>query len=199
MPSSLYVLYDSIYKFYLFKWSHQFWSSQKIKAFSEINASERLKQIYREFVASIQNSPKSIYILDRRFIEYFVDDIQFFFDVRQITREDVLLLKKDLHLLLNEFERYALNGCFDTGNKVEIFLANIHFEANYYYVDTTNFKVTIMRSSAFDEFYSFDEVVFENLKNWVTFLKRTSTLISEGNVTERIRFFEQQRKLVDSM
>ena len=199
IPSSFYVGYENIYRFYLFKWSHQFWNSQKIKTYAETKISERLKHFNQEFVGNIQKSPKSVYIIDRQFIGYFVNDVKFFFDIRQIAEDDVLLLKEDLHLLINDMERFVLNGCFDTGGKVEFFLSNVHFEANYYYIDSTNCKLTIIRSFAFNDFYSFDEVVFQDMKNWLNFLKRTSTLISEGNIAERIQFFEQQRKLIDSM
>jgi len=199
IPSSFYYLYKSIYKFYLLKWSHQFGDPQKIKPYAETNPTERLQQLNREFVESVRDSPKSVYVFDRRFIEYFVNDVNFFFDIRLITREDVLCLRDELHSLLNELERYAVNGCFDTGNKVEIFLANVLIDANYYYVDAPMYKLTIMRSFAFSDSYSFDEAVFQNMKNWLNFLKRTSTLISEGSTTERIHFFEEQRKIVDSM
>ena len=199
IPSSFYYLYPAIYKFYLFKWSHQFGNPQKIKTYAETNPTERLRQLNLEFVESVRDSPKSVYVFDRRFIEYFMSDVRFFYDIRLITKEDVLRLKDDLHSLLSELERYSENGCFDTGNKVEIFLANVLIDANYYYVDANTYKLTIMRSFAFSDSYSFDEAVFQNMKNWLNFLKRTSTLISEGNATERIRFFEEQRKLVDSM
>lgn len=199
IPSSLCVSYENIYQFYLFKWSHQFGSPQKIKTYSETKASSRLKQINRNFVESVYNSPKSIYIFDRRFIEYFVNDVRFFFDIRLITAEDVSHLKEDLYLLLTDLERFASDGRFDTGKKVEIFLANVHFDANYNYIDATNYKLTMLRSFAFSDTYSFDEVIFNNMKNWIAFLKRTSTLISESNTTERIHFFEQQRKLVEAL
>ena len=199
IPSSLCVAYEQIYKFYIFKWPHQFGNPQKIKTFADTHVNEHLKFLNREFVESVQNSPKSVYIFDRQFIEYFINDVRFFFDIRQITNEDILLLKKDLHLLINDLERYSNNGCFDTGKKVEIFLANIHIDANYNYIDATEYKLTMMRSFAFSDSYSNDEVVFQHMKNWLNFLKRTSTLISEGSAAERITFFERQRKLVDSM
>ena len=199
IPSSLCVAYEQIYKFYLFKWSHQFGDPQKTKLYKETIVPERLNQINEVFFKNAQNSPKSVYILDRRFIEYFVKDILFFLDIRLITTDDVLLLKKELLLLLNDLERYTINGHFDKGNKVDIFLANVHFDANYNYIDATNYKLTMIRTFTFSDSYTFDEGVFQNMKNWLTFLKRTSTLISEGNVAERICFFEQQRKLVEAM
>jgi len=199
IPPSICVNYERIYKFHILKWVHQFGNSRQIKSFSEINIPERLKQLNHEFVENVRCAPKSIYVFDRRFIEYFINDVRFFFDIRQIKKEDILLLKGDLHLLINDLERYSNNGCFDTGKKVEIFLANIHIDANYNYIDASEFKLTILRSLAFTDSYSFDEAVFMNMKNWLDFLKRTSTLISEGNTAERIRFFEEQRKIVDSM
>jgi len=199
IPSSLCVTYEYIYKFYLFKWSHQFGNPQKIKTYAETNASERLKRINHDFVEGVQDSPKSIYILDRRFLEYFVNDIRFFFDIRLISKEDVLRLQEDLFLLISNMERYTLNGCFDTNNKADFFLANVHFDANYNYIDATSFKLTMMRTFTFSDSYSFDEVVFQNMKNWLNFLKRTSTLISEGNATERIQFFDRQRKIIESL
>ena len=199
IPASLCVNYEYIYKFYMFKWAHQFGNPDKIKPLSEIIITERLKQINKEFVKTVRSSPKSVYIFDRRFIEHFVNDVHFFFDIRLITQEDILLLKADLHRLLNDLEHYTLDGCFDTGNKMEIFLANIHIDANYNYIDSAKCKLTILRSMTFSDSYSYDEVIFRNMKNWLDFLKRTSSLISEGNATERILFFERQRKLVDSM
>ena len=199
IPSSLCVVYEYIYKFYLFKWSHQFGDPGKIKTYAEANPPERIKQINRDFVDALQSSHRSVYVLDRRFIEYFVNDIRFFTDVRLITKNDVILLKENLHSLINNMERYAVSGHFDSGNDVDIFLANVHFDANYNYIDATTFKLTLMRSFTFSDSYSFDEEVFQNMKNWLNFLKRTSTIISRGNVTERIRFFERQKKFINML
>jgi len=199
IPASLCVNYEFIYKFYLFKWAHQFGNLQNIKPLSEITVTERLKQINKDFVKTVRSSPKSVYIFDRRFIENFVNDVRFFFDIRLITKEDILRLKKDLHLLLNDLEHFSGDDHFAAGNKPEIFLANIHIDANYNYIDSAKCKLTILRSMTFSDSYSFDEIIFENMKNWLTFLKRTSTFISEGSAAERIHFFEQQRKIVEAL
>jgi len=199
IPSSLCVAYEYIYKFYLFKLSYQFGNPQKIKSYSDTKIPEGMKLINREFVDGVHSSPKSIYIIDRRVIEYFVNDIHFFFDIRLITREDILMLKDDLNILINDLERYAINGHFDTGNKVDIYLANVHIDANFNYIDAKNCQLTMMRTFAFGDSYSFDGVIFQNMKNWLNFLKRTSTLISGGNTAERINFFDQQRKIIETL
>ena len=199
IPTSLCVAYKNIYKFYIFKGAHQFGNPHKIKPYSKTIIPEQLKQINKVFVECVQYSPNSVYILDRNVINFFVNDIRFFYDIRLITREDILLLKEDLHILINDLERYCINSHFDTGNKVDVFLTNIHIDSNYNYIDATKFKLTMLRTATFSDSYSFDEVVFKNMKNWLNFLKRTSTLISEGNMTERIIFFEEQRKIIDTL
>jgi len=198
MPASLCVAYEQIYKFYLFKCARQFGNNGKI-TYAGTLVPERLKQNNRELVEGVQNSPRSIYILDRRFIEYFVGDILFFFDVRLITKQDILLLKEDLLLMISDLERYAACGCFDTGKNVDVYLANVHIDANYNYIDSVGCKLVLIRTFGFSESYSFDAVVFQNMKNWLNFFKRNSTLISKGNTAERIRFFEEQRKIINSM
>ena len=199
IPSSLYISYEKIYKFYLFKWLHQLNNPSKIKSYAEMTIPERLTRMNRDILNGVQASSKSVYILDRKILKYFVNDVQFFLDIRLLTKEDVQLLKEDLILFINDLERYAINGKFDRGNKMFIYLANVHIDANYYYIDASQFKLTMLRTFCFSDSYSLDETVFRNLKDWLNFLKRTSTLISDGNVQERIRFFERQRKIIDTL
>jgi DNA-binding phage protein len=197
IPTSLCVSYQYIYKFYLFKWSFQF--SDQPKSYAEIMASERLKQINQHFIESVHTSPTAVYIFDERFILYFVNDVRYFYMIKQLSKEDVAYIKKDLFTLLSELEKYAIRGMFDEGGHVQIYLSNIHFEATFNYIDAKNFKLTMMRSFTLSEGYSFDLQIFENMKKWTTFLKRSSTMISETNEIQRIAFFEKQRQIVDSL
>ncbi|GHT13680.1 hypothetical protein FACS189415_1680 [Bacteroidia bacterium] len=198
IPTSLYVNYKYIYKFHLFKWAYQFGKSG-YPTYENTQITEKLGLINRIFVESVQNSPKSVYIFDKMFIEIFVSDIQYFFDIKLISREDVIHLKEDLFLLLNDLERYAAQGTFDTGKKADIYLANVHFETSYNYIDAKALKVTMVRAFILSDTYSFNETVFEEMKRWLYFLKRTSTMISVSNASERIHFFHKQRQIVGAL
>jgi transcriptional regulator with XRE-family HTH domain len=199
IPTSLCVHYKYLYKFHLYKWAYQFGNQQKYPTYEETQATEKLNLINRVFVENVQNSPKSVYILDKQFIEYFVNDVQYFFDIKLIEKEDVIRLKEDLFRLLDDIERYAVQGTFDTGKKVEIYLSNVHFETSYNYIDTAMFKVTMIRSFTLSDAYSFDEAMFAKMKTWLYFLKRTSTMISISNVSERMQFFDKQRAIVNTV
>lgn len=199
IPTSLCVSYKYIYKFYLFKWFlYQTENPWNVK-YSDINPPERLNEINAGFVKSVQSSPQSVYIFDEQFIEYLVKDIKYFFHIRLISEEDVKLLKDDIYLFLNDLERYTNRGAFDTGKKVYIYISNLHFEATYNYIDSKYHKLTMIRSFTLSDAYSLDEKIFQNMKRWTQFLKRTSILISESGEIERIRFFDKQREMVDSL
>jgi hypothetical protein len=199
IPVSLCVEYQYIYKFYLFKWTHQFKAPQTKLTFNSLEIKERIKEVNLYFIEVIRQSPKTTYILDRDIIKNFVNDIHYFYDVRLLSQENLTQLKDDLHLFLNNLEKYAIDGEIIPGKPVDIYLANIHFDASYSFVNSINHKMTMMRSFAFSDAYSLDETIFRNMKNWLNFLKRTSTLISTSNVMERLRFFEQQREIADTL
>ncbi|MDR3219635.1 MAG: hypothetical protein LBU22_11805 [Dysgonamonadaceae bacterium] len=199
IPASLYVSYEQIYKFQILQWTCQFDDYQKFPTYDEIIIPERLIDVNRFFVESVQNSPKTIYILDKYIFQQFVENIRYFYDIKLLSEKEVKLLKENLHVFLNDLERYADQGAFDTGKKVEIYLANIHFDVNYNYIDSKTYKITTLRAFSMSEAFSFDEALFANMKRWVYFLKRTSTMISMSDVMERIHYFDDQRKIVDTL
>jgi hypothetical protein len=197
IPVSLCVEYQYIYKFYLFKWAHQFKAPLTKLTFDALEIKEKINEVNRFYIEIIRQSPKTTYILDRNVIQNFVNDILYFYDVRLLSQENLSQLKDDLLLFLNNLEKYAMDGEIIQGKPIEIYLANIHFDASYSFVDSNTLKMTMMRSFTFSDAYSLDETIFRNMKNWLNFLKRTSTPISTSNVMERMRFFEQQREIAN--
>ncbi|MDR3338663.1 MAG: hypothetical protein LBT25_00965 [Candidatus Symbiothrix sp.] len=199
IPSSLCVSYETLYKLQILQWTCQFDDYQKFPTYDEIVIPEKLIAINRFFVESVQNSPKTIYILNKCILQQVVDNIRYFYDIKLLSDKNIKCLKEDLYLFLNDLQRYAEHGTFDTGKKMEIYLANIHFDVNYNYIDSKAYKITTLRAFSMSDAYSFDETLFSNMKRWVSFLKRTSTIISLSDVMERIRYFDDQRKIVDTL
>lgn len=191
--------YKFIYKFYLFKWWHQFHGKKALRHFSEVTVPDRIALLNKQFVEEVRQAKKSVYILDKQFLMYLADDIHYFLQTRLISKEDVKLLKEDLFLFLSDLERYAGRGCFDTGGKLSLYLSNIYFDTCYGYISMQAYKITMVRSFMLSEAYTLDEVVLKNVKKWMQFLKRTSTLISESSEIERIEFFENQRTIVSAI
>lgn len=199
IPISLCISYKPLYKFYVYKWFVQFRTSTLRLSYSDMKVDKRLEDINDEFVLSVQNSPNSVYIFDELFIFYFVKDVKYFKDIKLLTEEEVAVIKESLHLFLNDLERYAINGKFDNGGKVFIYISDVHFEANINYVDSECYKLTMIRSFTLNEIYSVDEKISEGMKKWCSFLKKSSTLISQCSELRRIEFFEKQHNIADTL
>jgi len=199
IPAVFCVHYPAIYQYRIMKLSCQFGKTEDRKKYADVVISDRLRQINQEYYEILQNAPRSVLIFARGFIEFVVRDIIHFKIIKLLTEEDVALVKADLLKFLDDLERYANNGCYDTGKEVEIYLSNLHFDATYSYYNAKDYHLSLIRSFSSSDAYSFDEAIFENLKNMVAFYKRTATVISRSNMIERIRFFDEQRELVNSL
>jgi hypothetical protein len=199
IPNSLCFNYKYIYKFYLLKWKiYQNENPFGIK-FSNIEIPEILISINEEFISNVQQSPCSVYIFDEQIMEYLIKEIKYFYTLRLISDEDLRLIREDLDMFLIDLERYATTGKFDTGQKVYIYISNLHFESTYNYVEGKNYQFTMIRSFSLSDAYSVDPYIFENMKKWTRFLKRTSMLISGCGEVMRIRFFEKQREIINTL
>jgi len=199
IPVSLCVKYKPIYQFYIYKWYIQFRNTGFKLSYSDIKVDPKLEVINNEFAYAVRNSPNSVYIFDELFIYYLAQDIKYFEDINLLNRDEINIIKNSLYVFLSDLEKYAINGKFDEGGKVFIYISNVHFENNLNYIDTKNLKLTMIKTFTLNEIYSVDEKICENTKKWCLFLKRASTLISQSGELKRIEFFGNQRKIVDNI
>lgn len=198
LPQSIVLGYRNIYRFYLFKWMYQCGDPVPVK-YSEITPPDRLLMINHEIVMEVRQAANAYHIIDNMTFRYLVNDIKYFASIYLITDEEIELLKRELHKFLDDMEVLAARGCWEEGKNVHFFVSSINFETSYSYVETRNSHVTMLKSFTLNDATSCDEEIFQRMKKWLQSLIRTSTLISKSGEKDRIMFFEQQRKIVDTL
>ena len=139
------------------------------------------------------------YIWDNTVFEHVVRDIQFFSEIHLVSEEDKELIKDDLLLLTDELEELAGKGKYETGNDVRIYISNIKFDATYSYVATPPSHISMIRIYSINAITTQDDGMFRSLKEWVQSLKKFSTQISESGEMQRIRFFNEQREIINTL
>ncbi|MCD7915880.1 MAG: hypothetical protein LUG96_11910 [Tannerellaceae bacterium] len=199
IPSSLYLNYDHILRFYIFKWKYQYENASKIIRCKDIHPSRQLLETVKQTPAIARHASNTVYIWDNWIFQSIVNDIIYFHTIKLITKEEKEDLKKDLLNLLDEIEQLAITGEFAFGKKVQFYITNIHFETSYAYIDTSHYKLTIIKAFTMNEITSTDVVAFELVKKWIQSMKRTSTLISESGEMQRIMFFQKQREIINQL
>ena len=188
LPQALYLKHDVLSKFRLFKWMYQN-ENIKCKHFDELEIPHKIYNIQKDFVNMTQQMKTTDYIWDNTVFEHVVRDIQFFSEIHLVSEEDKELIKDDLLLLTDELEELAGKGKYETGNDVRI----------YSYVATSNSHISMIRIYSINAITTQDDGMFRSLKEWVQSLKKFSTQISESGEMQRIRFFNEQREIINTL
>ncbi|WP_029902922.1 hypothetical protein [Prevotella sp. 10(H)] len=199
LPQIVFLNYDYLTKFYLFKWLYQWNGATHIKSLDDVKISPRLDSIHKRYVEESMYISYTYYIWDNLIFHYLVNEIKYFASIRFISTEDVLALKEDLLKLVEDMEVLAMKGAFETGAKLQFYLSSINLESTYSYLQMQNYNISHIKVFTLGSVYSFDPGTFERMKNRIQSLKRLSTLISESGEMQRVQFFKKQRELINSM
>ena len=200
LPQSFCCYYPGITRFYLFKWLYQYSNVDTVKPFREVVINDRLARIQQDFLHGMRCVKSSFYILDHLVFHYLVTDMLFFASINLITPEELKELQEELILLLEKLERFTAKGRHeDTGNEMYIYLSNINLDTGYCYFGSPNYRLSMLKAFTLNVISSFDLEMFNRLKSWMNSLKRSSTLITVSGEKERVRFFNDQYRLVLGM
>jgi len=200
LPITIYAKFDSLAKYYLFKYQYLLNESEDRVSFSDMIVPDRLHRIYQSYFSESKNFARTIYIWDYLIFQYLVTDLRFFSDIKLISTDDIQEIKRDLLALLDYIEEIASNGCFEeTGNPVSFYISDVNLDADYSYVQINNFYMTHVRTFVLNSVASTDLSSFRKTKNWIHSLKKSSILISQSGTTFRTDFFEKQRRIISEM
>ena len=197
LPVIIYGQFDTLAKYYLFKYQYLFYSSEERIHFSDLDVPERVYRIYRSYFNATKHFAHTTLIWDYRIFRYLVTDIRYFSSINLITKADIELLREDLFALLDYIERIALTGCFkETGKPVSLYISDIYLDSDYSNIQIHDFYMSHVRTFILNSIASTDQTSFQQIKNWINSLKKSSTLITQSGAAYRADFFEKQRQLI---
>lgn len=199
IPDALHLQYKHITQFHLFKWLYQYDNLNTIKKFENVKGTDRLLRILENMKNLLSHIKSSYYIFDKMVFQNIVDDIKYFEKIGLVSAEDIKLLKEDLFICLDNLENLAAKGVNEAGNKTDIYISNITFEAGFSYIQSDKYNLSSIRAFTMYDISSVDEIIFDNSLKWMNSLKRASTLISESGEIPRMSFLKTQREIVSSL
>ena len=197
LPLSIYAGFDWLSKFFLFKYQYLFCGTERRTSFGELAFPERLSQIYKAYFTETKNFAKTIFIWDYLIIEYLAADIRFFEGIRLISADEIRQIKADLFALLEYMEEITINGCFkETGNPAFLYISEINLDADFSCLRVNNMYISHLRTFILNSVVSTEQSTYTKLREWITSLKKSSTLITLTGAVLRTDFFEKQRKII---
>lgn len=199
IPDALHLNYPQITRFYLFKWLYQYDNQKSVNKFENVKGTQRILEILENMTNYLHHIKKSYYIFDKRIFRNLVDDIKYFYNIGLISNQDIILLKEDLFACLEGINQLATKGVNSIGNRTDIYLSNLNFEAGFSYIKSEMYKLSAIRAFTMYDISSSDMITYEYSLKWMQSLKRSSSLISESGVIERKEFIKKQQEIINSL
>ena len=128
VPQTLYLKYEALSKFQLFKWIYQHESTYAGRHYEDLEIPEKLIDKQKEFVNLSQLFQSTNYIWDKEIFIRLVNEVKFFLNINLISEDSVKRIKKELLILLNELEKISAQGKYSSGKDVKIYISDINFE-----------------------------------------------------------------------
>jgi hypothetical protein len=196
LPLHAIINQPALLRFYMLKWMYLFGNQGAVIPYSNIVYSDRLKEYHRQYIESVQDIKYTYFICDELFLVYLTYDIEYFHSIHLLTDEDVAFLKEEILRFLDLYEKLAIRGSYCNGNKIDLYISGVNFEASYSYLSSQNIHISMIGAFTLGAVCSVDEQACEKMKLWMQALKRTSTLITCAE-KNRIIFFEKQRQILE--
>lgn len=196
IPPEFLYKYKSLSQVYIHVLFYQLYTSTRIQGIQRMHIPEKVFQKQEE-VAHVMQDIDSILIFDKRIFLDYIEIIQYFQNMRIIPLESMEIIKKDLHLLVDDIERSAAAGTSSGYKKLDIYISNISFDCTYTYLKGGGYESCSVGLYILNHLSCEKKTVAESHKLWIKSLIRFSTLISASGELYRNRYFSEQRRLID--
>ncbi|MDR1115445.1 MAG: hypothetical protein LBL33_04745 [Tannerella sp.] len=200
LPISIYSKFDTLSRYYLFKWQYLFNGTKSRLPYRDLVIPERLYRIYQTYFEKTRNIANTLYVWDHLIFQYLVTDIKYFSSINLVTSNDIRQIKEELFAFLDYTEKIAINGCFEeTGKPVQFYISDINLEADYSYIRINDLYISLVRTFILYSGASLDRDSYEKTKAWIQSLKKSSTLVTQSGTMLRAHFFEKQRNIISEL
>lgn len=185
-------------KYNSFKWVYKNQIMQPV-SFKKIDYPQHIFEMHKANNNETMKIKNTSYIWDYNIIETLVEEIKYFVKINLLDKEDVAILKEELHEFLFFIEELTIKCIFPTGNSVNIYISPVNSDAAYSYMETPDYKICVIGVFDFQYIFSTDKMAFDLMKGKIMSLKKGATLISGSNEIYRINFFRTQHQLIDTL
>lgn len=192
-------LYEHIFKFSYYKWSHQIREISINFPLSEFTVSQEISDLREKHNKVGQDTPNITFIIDPNFYLNTIRDIQYFYKRNLISKDELMLLQ-------NELRGYVFSGWDSTNTSTSHFTPNFNSFYSMQCIDSNS------------AYAMYDDVAESNIwiyhqgpirtnnplacdmhKKWTDSLKRYSTLMSGSNELFYSEFIQNQLSYIDNM
>lgn len=199
LPAIFCVHNKDLFKFSYYAWLHRRNSGMIKQRYADISIPEELESLRSSLDMDARKIKYNTFILDSNVFLSPLKKMRYLHKLNLLSNEDLTILKKAFHQLIDAIERLVRNGNSELGIKYYFYLSDLNIDVN------SSYNVSNGQAMSSFNFYFFNRIIIHNPeiceahKEWLESLKRYSTLITESNEIVQAEYFERQRRYIDSI
>ena len=199
LPYFFHINYEALSKLRIYKWLYQ---NQKIKPgdkYSEYILPQKVLDAHNTFFQDIQKVSHITMIMDNDVFWSVTKDIEYFWKRNLLSDDDLVVLKGELHKIVDALEKMATEGICRNGVKVEMYVSAVDLEASYLHYEYGDNQFAQVRIYSISGIDSFDVGICKIQKEWMESQKRYCVMISESGEMQRFEYMNKQREYIDNI
>ena len=200
LPYYLHIDYEGLSRFRIYKWLYQ---NQLIKSktnkFADFTLNPKMLDTHKTFHQDINKIQNFTVIMDDDVFWSMAKDIEYFYKMGLLTKDDLLTLKSEMYELLVSVEQMATTGTTKYGSKIDLYVSSVSLEASYLHFEYANAQFSQVRIFSISAMDSSDKRLCTIQKDWIESLKKYSVLVSESGEMQRFEYMNKQREYINTI
>jgi len=195
-PPPFFASFPNLFKFSYYKWLYQDKEISRSDSFSNISLSDAVIVYQRKIRVNLFQGKNAILILDINIFLNLIKEIQYFYNRKLLTIDELLLIKEDALKMIDQYEESSQTGAFGSA-RVQLYLSSLCVGSNTIYYNYDD------KLEPLFWLFTINPVIIQNAgfvsmqKKWLNSLRRQSALITQSNEIMQSEFFLKQREYID--
>ena len=191
--------YDTLFKLYYYNWKHQTYNISLNDLFSETVIPPEINAVRQQFKHIRADLYNVHYIIDRDIFQNTVREIQYYYNRKLITDEEIIIIKEELNQLLRNMENVMQTGCNDSGAAMSYYLSLLDIETNTNYAVFDGNIASMHWMNPVNTICIVNQEICKMQKRWIESIKKYSILITLSNEILQAEFINKQSEYLNNL
>jgi hypothetical protein len=196
---ALLIGYDTLFKLYYYHWKHQTYNVSINDLFSEVTIPPEINAIRLQFkhIRPLMNNVN--YIIDRGVFLNIVREIQYYYNRKLISDEEIVILKEELCEVLKNIEVIMQTGYNEYGSATNYYLSMLDIESNMNCATYDGNIASLYWLYPVNSIVIVNQEICNMQKKWIESIKKYSILVTLSNEILQTEFISKQYEYLEDM
>jgi hypothetical protein len=196
-PPIIWTFSEELFKFNYYQWLHTNSAKHIPNSLSDMTLLPELLALREQSVNHLMQLNNVTMIVSPYIYLMVIKSIQYYYQRKLLTVEDLLLLKNAMMDFINLSELLAKNGYFNQDSKVDFYLSSSNINSNSLFVKYDNVYETHFWIYPNDPLIIKDQEICALHKERILSLRKQSMLITLSNEIVQADYYAKQREYID--